>query len=220
MRWTYDEIDPGLMLWTASVERWGLDWPEGARILELGCAETNFAERLTALNRDVTFTGVDVRRDRDATGWSYVTGNAWDESLFPAASFDVVILLGALEHFGMGFYGDPVHDDGDTRTMRNIATWLAPGGWVYFDVPCNPEFSIAANRHFRTYSPASIAERLIVPGLRERVRGYSDCEPNAGTWLEGPPDSAKVPYHYVAVVADTASEDNSVTPTFGNTHTR
>lgn len=206
MRWTYDETDPALMLFTASVERFGLSLPADAAVLELGCAETNFAERFVAQNPLALFIGMDVRRDRDATGWQYLTGSAMEAERFPASSFDAVVMLGALEHFGLGYYGDPVQDDGDIVTTRNVARWLKPGGWVYFDVPCNPEFSIAQNRHFRTYSPASVSERLIVPGLRETARGYSDCEPHAGTWLDGPPTVHKCPYHFVAVVAEQDAE--------------
>jgi SAM-dependent methyltransferase len=208
--WTYQESDPAIMLWTASVQRWGLQWPcARPRILELGCQESDFAERLVRVDTAVTVTGVDWRAWRDATGWTFVQGDARDADLFAPASFDAVVILGALEHFGLGFYGDPIDGaavDGDRQAMRNVARWLAPGGWVYFDVPCNPTFSIAENRHFRTYAPADVQDRLIVPGLVERCRGYSDCEPHAGTWLDGPPTAPKVPYHFVAVVADRPAE--------------
>jgi hypothetical protein len=101
------------------------------------------------------------------------------------------VLLGALEHFGLGFYGDPIDDDGDTKTMQNIARWLKPGGWVYFDVPCQPTYSVRPNRHFRDYAPASVQERLIAPsGLTERCRGYSWPEPNAGAWCAEPTEAA------------------------------
>jgi SAM-dependent methyltransferase len=206
IHWVYGESDPALMLWTASHRRWGLRWPtDRPRVLELGCQESDFAERMVRLNPAVTFTGVDARAGRSATGWTFIQADVRDRELFGAASFDVVVLLGALEHFGLGFYGDPTdgaQQQGDTQTMRNVAYWLAPGGWAYFDVPCNPTFSVSENRHFRTYAPASVRERLIVPGLVERCRGYSDCEPHAGTWLDGEPTAHKVPYHFVAVVAD------------------
>jgi hypothetical protein len=153
INWTYGESDPGLMLWTASVQRWGLQWPcEKPRILELGCAETDWLERMQAQNPEITLTGVDVH---PCTRPMTMTGSGFDPDLFAPASFDVVVMLGALEHFGLGFYGDPIDDDGDTKTMQNIVRWLAPGGWVYFDVPCQPT-SIAENRHFRTYAPADV----------------------------------------------------------------
>jgi hypothetical protein len=105
----------------------------------------------------------------------------------------------------LGFYGDPIDDDGDTKTMQNIARWLKPGGWVYFDVPCQPTYSVRPNRHFRDYAPASVQERLIAPsGLTERCRGYSWPEPNAGAWCEEPTE-ALTPYWFVAVVADKES---------------
>lgn len=202
MKWTYDQTDPALMLWTAAVQRWGLTLSEDARVLELGCAETDFAERLTTQNPRIQMTGVDWRKDRDANGWTFVQGDATDSRLFEAESFDAVVMLGALEHFGLGFYGDPVHDDdADNQTMRNVVWWLKPGGWVYFDVPCNPEYRVQPNRHFRQYAPASVTERLMVNGLTERCLAYSLPEPVAGTWCDEP-TTERCPYHYVAVVAD------------------
>lgn len=201
MNWTYDQSDPALMLFTAAVERFGIDFRPGSRVLELGCAETDFLERLHKADPSLDLVGVDVRRDRDANGWTQVVGSGMDASLFPPASFDAVVLLGALEHFGLGFYGDPVDDAGDMATMFNVTTWLRPGGWAYFDVPCQPTYGITENRHFRYYSPASIKDRFFGnSSLMEVARGYSLPEPSAGTWIDEP-TQARVPYHFVAVLA-------------------
>jgi SAM-dependent methyltransferase len=216
IHWVYQDGDPALMLWTAAYQAWGLRWPcETPRVLELGCQESDFAERLVRLNPDVTVTGVDARVGRDATGWTFVHGDARDPALFAPGSFDAVVILGALEHFGLGFYGDPLDGDagdGDVQALRNVARWLAPGGWVYFDVPCNPTFSISDNRHFRTYAPADVQARLLRDlALVERVRGYSLPEPAAGTWIAEPTDH-RVPYHFVAVVADRPAGAGLSTP--------
>lgn len=199
MNWTYDQSDPAMMLWTAAVKLWSLDWPADANVLELGCAETDWIERITSLNPGISVTGVDVHpQPRGRTR----VGSAMDPHLCEPDSLDAVVLLGALEHFGLGFYGDPIDDDGDTVTMQNIARWLKPGGWVYFDVPCQPTYSVRPNRHFRDYAPASVQERLIAPsGLTERCRGYSWPEPNAGTWCDEP-TGPLTPYWFVAAVAD------------------
>jgi len=199
IQWSYGESDPAMMLWTASVERFSLTWPrEDASVLELGCAQTDWLERMQAQNPALSLVGVDVfPQPRDLTQ----AGSAMDADLFAPDSFDAIVMLGALEHFGMGFYGDPVDDDGDTHTMQNVVRWLKPGGWVYFDVPCQPTYGVRPNRHFRDYSPAAVDERLLVPGLTERVRGYSWPEPNAGTWRDGPPTEPLVPYWFIAVVA-------------------
>jgi SAM-dependent methyltransferase len=210
MNWSYCESDPALMLFTAARARFGLTLPGDARVLELGCAETNFAERLIQQNPRLEFWGVDARVDRESTGWTYWQGDAANPRLFEdredgtdaaAGAFDAVIMLGALEHFGLGFYGDPICDEGDCLTMLNVWRWLKPGGWVYFDVPYQPQgFRVAENRHFRMYDDRAVSERLIVPGLREVARAYSEPEPTAGTWIERP-TCDKVPYWFVAVHA-------------------
>jgi hypothetical protein len=46
MNWTYSHSDPAMMLWTAAVLLWSLDWPKGANVLELGCAETDWLEQI------------------------------------------------------------------------------------------------------------------------------------------------------------------------------
>jgi SAM-dependent methyltransferase len=202
VHWQYTEGDPSVVLWTSAIDRFELAWPNPApRILELGCCETDWIERLLAQNPDAQITGVDARATRAPHGWRFVQGDATQSDLFAPASFDVVVLLGALEHFGLGFYGDPVVEDGDIRTMENIVRWLRPGGWVYFDVPTNPTSYVTANRHFRVYAPATLTERLLVPGLVERGRAYSLSEPRAGVWCD-PPTVHREPYYYAMVAAD------------------
>jgi SAM-dependent methyltransferase len=209
--WSYDQSDPALMLWTAALEAWQMHLPPDAQVLELGCAETDFLERLQAQNPGYQVTGVDCFQQPRA---HVIAGDACDPTLFERGTFDAIILLGALEHFGLGFYGDPIHADpmtgepiGDVLAMQNIARWLKPGGWVYFDVPCNPMGRIMANRHFRIYSPSEVYERLIEePGYHAIARfdvrrGYSWPEPNAGTWCPEP-NRELVPYWFVAVLAE------------------
>lgn len=198
MNWIYGESDPAMMLFTAAKTRFGFDVPEDARILELGCAETDFLERLQAQNPGYRLTGVDCFPQPRL---NVIAGDACNPDLFAPETFDAIVLLGSLEHFGLGFYGDPIHDDGDTRAMQNLATWLKPGGWVYFDVPCNPTGYVTENRHFRVFSPEDVEARLIQPsGLTEVARGYSWPEPHAGTWCEEP-NGHLTPYWFVAVHA-------------------
>ena len=209
VNWAYTESDPALMLFTAARERFGFDLPAGARVLELGCAETDFIERMKRQNPSLDLVGVDVRKDRDPQEWVFVQGDAsYQEgaealrsvALFRPRSFDAIVMLGALEHFGLGFYGDPLNDNGDTDAMRNVSRWLKPDGWCYFDVPYAPQgYRVAENRHFRHYDEPALSERLLVPGLREVARGYSHPEPTAGTWLERPACD-RVPYWFVAVL--------------------
>lgn len=203
MIWTYTESDPAMMLFTAARERFAMTFPPGSSVLELGCAETDWLERMAACDQTLQLTGVDCFPQPRA---NVLVGDACNPDLFESDTFDRIVLLGALEHFGLGFYGDPIHEVngepiGDVLAIQNVSRWLKPGGFVYFDVPCNPVGEIKENRHFRVFSPADVTHRLIIPsGLTEVARGYSWPEPNAGTWCEEP-TGPLVPYWFVAVWA-------------------
>lgn len=198
--WHYTDTDPALMLFSAALKAWRLPILPGQSVLELGCNESLALPLLNKADPTLKLTGVDWRpNDKEAPGhgadgYTFVQGCAWDQSLFPAASFDWVLLLGALEHFGLGYYGDPKDSDGaggDTRTMQAVQRWLKPGGHVYFDVPCNPEAAVTS--HFRTYEATDI---LTVQGLDEVARGWSLPEPDAGTWIPQPVIH-RVPYYFL-----------------------
>ena len=204
MNWIYEQQDPALMLFTAAITRFNLTFPMGSRVLELGCAESDWLERMHACDPSLELTGVDARhQDRAANGFMLIQGSALRADLFEPESFDRIVLLGALEHFGLGFYGDPVCEDGDQVTMQNVATWLRPGGFVYFDVPCQPTYRVSENRCYRSYAPASVQARLLPEPLMEINRAYSLPEPHAGTWCHEP-TMDRVPYWFVAVLAQKA----------------
>lgn len=48
---------------------------------------------------------------------------------------DSLSCLHALEHFGLGRYGDPIAYDGYLQGFNNIHKMLKPGGKFYFSVP-------------------------------------------------------------------------------------
>lgn len=202
MTWTYDRDDPAIMLFTAAVQRFNMRFTMSQRIAELGCAETDWLERMHAMDRSLELIGVDARPQvREANGFTLRQGNAMDASLFEPESLDWVVMLGALEHFGLGYYGDEKDSTGDAHTMQNVEAWLKPGGFVYFDVPAQPTYRVSPNHHYRMYGPNDVTKRLIAPtDLQEVNRAYSLPEPFAGTWCHEP-TAERVPYWYVAVLA-------------------
>jgi SAM-dependent methyltransferase len=199
-RWVYDGADPALGLFTAAVARFGMRFPAHSRVVELGCSESDWLERMARMDPTLDLVGVDARAQTGRDGLALRQASALDGDLFDEASCDWVVMLGALEHFGLGFYGDPVDPDGDRICLQHVARWLRPGGFLYFDVPCQPTYRIAENRHFRSYAPDDIQGRLLPPGLMEINRGYSLPEPDAGTWCHEPTFD-RVPYWFVAVLA-------------------
>jgi hypothetical protein len=55
---------------------------------------------------------------------------------FPLINYcDSLSCLHALEHFGLGRYGDPIDIIGHLKGWKNLWTMLEPGGKLYFSVP-------------------------------------------------------------------------------------
>ena len=50
-------------------------------------------------------------------------------------SCDSLSCLHAIEHFGLGRYGDPINFNGHLLGMENLYQLLKPGGTLYFSVP-------------------------------------------------------------------------------------
>jgi len=59
---------------------------------------------------------------------------------------DSVSCLHAIEHFGLGRYGDPIDPDGHLKGLENIYSMIRPGGTFYFSTPIGPQ-RIEFNAH-------------------------------------------------------------------------
>ena len=196
--WSYPHGDPSILLFDRAVKAGWMDLPRGARVLELGCAETDFHAWLMKADPTIQLTGVDVN---DCPGYSgtFIRGAAEDYLAVPSSrgGFEAVICLGSLEHFGLGFYGDPKNVYADTTTAHRAFDWLAPGGWWYYDVPWTPDYGgayITDNRHFRVYDDDSVAS-LDRPGFLPKRRAYAHG--NTNTEQPTRPVSAIVPFWYL-----------------------
>lgn len=66
--------------------------------------------------------------------------------------------LHALEHFGLGRYGDPLNYDGHLRGLLNMQRILSMGGTLYLSVPIGPQ-RIEFDAH-RVFSVARLLEML------------------------------------------------------------
>lgn len=219
--WTYTGSDPGLALFTACYKA-GAPMPlsGNAKVLEVGCCEANWLTPAAAAWPDASFTGIDIRKSKDANSAdgrvSRLRASVLNPDLFPADHFDAVVSLSAIEHIGLGHYGDPLDPDGDSKAVANIWRWLKPGGWFYFDVPYDPTGYRVQGTKCRVYDDAEAMHRLelvmgvvsagpVVDGvgyIRARWMGefvgyvHADA---AGTLIPKPKESAK-PFHYRAMV--------------------
>lgn len=191
--WQYPHGDPSVHLFDEAVRRWELTLPDGAVVVELGCCETDWHRWLTQARPDVQLTGVDPNACEGYRG-VFIQGTA-EAVDFRAGSVDAVVALGSLEHFGLGFYGDPICETADMEAVANVERWLKPGGWFYVDVPWTPErYYITENRHFRVYDDVALEER-ITGGLVEQRRAYAHGETDV--WQDVRPGAPTVPFWYV-----------------------
>ena len=152
------------------------DIPADANVLEIGCAEYDWLSQASNVWPEMMFTGIDVRarkpsKAKGALHPERITAIAGDVLThdFPAESFDWIVSISAIEHVGLGHYGDPKDPDGDTKAVARAWRWLKPGGWLFFDVPWNAgedAYQVVGTSH-RVYDDATVRDRLMrgVSGL-------------------------------------------------------
>jgi hypothetical protein len=95
----------------------------------------------------VVFNQADLMRKADET---FSMGEGYCDSLS---------CLHALEHFGLGRYGDPIDQQGPAKGILNMAALLRPGGTFYLSTPIGRErVEFNANRVFDPHTILRIAE--------------------------------------------------------------
>lgn len=77
---------------------------------------------------------------------------------------DSISSLNAIEHFGLGRYGDPIDYFGYLKAINNIAKILISGGTFYFSVPIGPQrIEFNAHRVFSVeYLTSILSQNFII----------------------------------------------------------
>lgn len=139
--------------------------PQGAKLLEVGCAEWDFCTPMKQARPDVHITAVDQRGvgpkgrpGADVLVTDKHGGNILRSDLFPPETFDVIVAVSVIEHVGIGRYQDPRDDQGDVLAMQHLVKWLKADGLIYLDVPYRPK---GPSTPFRQYNEADLQARVI-----------------------------------------------------------
>jgi SAM-dependent methyltransferase len=135
-------------------------------------------------------TVLDVRPLRSrVSGLTFVQEDATNLAGIADGTVESLSSLHAVEHFGLGRYGDPVAPDAWRRALIAMQRVLAPGGRLYLSVPVGRE-RLCFNAH-RVFSPMRIVDAL----GSLRLISFSAVD-DAGQLLEGvtPLDAAHLDY--------------------------
>lgn len=111
---------------------------------------------------------VDIR-DLPATNHptiSFLQADFMGEDLRAVGKADSVSCLNAIEHFGLGRYGDPIDPNGHLIAFENLIKILEPGGVLYISFPIGNENEVHFNAH-RVFEPRDIFRW---PGASESLK--------------------------------------------------
>jgi hypothetical protein len=78
---------------------------------------------------------------------SFIRNNVMTPLTFAGEKIDSISCLNALEHFGLGRYGDPINPSGHIIGFRNMWSVLSPNGKIYIAVPIATNSSVCFNAH-------------------------------------------------------------------------
>ncbi len=155
------------------------------RHLDVGSRIDGFVAHLLSFR---TVEVVDIRSlDSKIAGLSFQQADlmaATPPSVRPAES---VSCLHALEHFGLGRYGDPVAPDGWQTGLRNLCSLVAEDGLLYLGVPIGrPTVEFNAQRIF---DPRYILDEVRRHGLQLLAFAHVDDAGDLHEYPAGPLDA-------------------------------
>lgn len=132
-----------------------LGLPRGARVLDFGCSESPVALELASLGYRVV--GVDLRPyPMTHPNLTVVQGDFLTRG-FASGEFDAVVAISAVEHCGLGGYGEAAGVGGDRPVVEEMHRILRPGGRLLLTVPYG---RAGRTSWYRVYDRASLAALL------------------------------------------------------------
>ena len=141
------------------------------RVYDIGSRVDGYIAHL--LSMEVSVTLLDIRPlPGKVEGVDFIQANATDLSTIPDESIETLSSLCALEHFGLGRYGDPIDYNGWKKSLHAMKRKLKAGGTLYLSVPVGNKERVQFNAH-RIFKPMTIIKEL-APELTLHEFSYVD----------------------------------------------
>lgn len=129
-----------------------------AKHYDVGSRIDGFISHLLVFRKNVTV--IDVRPLKEKIeGLSFICADATNMDGIDDDSVESLSCLHALEHFGLGRYGDPVDGEACFKALRSFERVLISGGILYLAVPCGRSDKVCFNAH-RVFSPYTIVDSV------------------------------------------------------------
>jgi hypothetical protein len=133
--------------------------PPGSTVLDVGAGESTVALSLACLGYRAI--ALDLHRYPLEHPNLALVAQPLEEWAGPEAPVDAVVCLSAIEHFGLGAYGEkPAADDADRAAMRRLHQFSAPGSLLVFTAPFGKAAVLPTQRVYD------------LPGLQELLDGW------------------------------------------------
>ncbi len=127
-------------------------------IYDIGSRVDGYISHLLSMNIKVTM--IDVRPlPYEIENLHFIQGNATNLNDIPDGSIQFLSSLHAVEHFGLGRYGDPIDYDAWRKALSEFARVIAYNGKLYLSVPVGNRETVKFNAH-RIFSPYTIVSWL------------------------------------------------------------
>lgn len=127
-------------------------------VYDIGSRMDGYIAHLLAMEVNVTL--IDIRPFKhNVEGVNFIQADAMNLSNIPDNSIETLSSLCALEHFGLGRYGDPIDYNGWRKSLHAIKRKLKVGGTFYLSVPVGNRERVQFNAH-RIFKPLTIVNEL------------------------------------------------------------
>jgi len=125
------------------------------RHIDVGSRIDGFVSHVASF-REIEVCDVRDLHDTGHENIKFIKLDLMDESLVTDSLADSISCLHALEHFGLGRYGDKIDPMGHIKGLKNLVRMLKNNGCLYLGVPIGIKDDVFFNAH-RVFSPETFS---------------------------------------------------------------